>query len=47
MLAHTSLRLRKVCPKMKVSLNYKHTNSWDCSKEHWPGSWFRGLPPNP
>lgn len=48
MLAHTSLRLRKDCPKMEVSLNYKHTNSWDCRpvRNTALGTWFRGpLPP--
>lgn len=47
MLAHTSLRLRKDCPKMEVSLNYKHTNSWDCRsvRNTALGTWFRGPPP--
>lgn len=47
MLAHTSLRLRTDCPKMEVSLNYKHTNSRDCSDEHWPGDLVQGTSPHP
>ena len=44
MLAHTSLRLKKDCPKMEVSLNYKQLGL-QVSEEHWPGDLVQGTPP--